>query len=191
MTSPYGQPGGQDPQQPWGPRPGFGGQPTGPASGGHGQPEAYGSGGAPSYAGQPGYGQQYQPYGQQPSPWYPGYDQQYSAGAGMPEGPKKRGGLFGILVVVVVVIVAVVVLGFVWPGWFTKKVFDSSAVQDGVKSVLHDDYQLDVTAVSCPSGQEVKAGTSFTCTATIGGQRKQVQVTVRSDDGKYEVGQPS
>jgi len=201
MTSPYGQSGGYDPRQPWSQQPGHGGQSAGsPSDGFPAAPSGYGQSGPygqPAYTGggaaydQPGYAQQYQPYGKQPGPGYPGHDQRYPSSGAASDGSRRKGGLLWVLVAaVVVVVVAVLVLGFVWPGWFSKKVFDSAAVQDGVKTILHDDYQLDVSSVSCPSGQEVKTGATFTCTATISGQQKQVQVIVRSDDGKYEVAQP-
>jgi hypothetical protein len=69
MTSPYGPPGGNDPQQQWGQQP-YGGGPT------PGTPSGTPSGGFPAQGpGQGGYGQQpQQPYGQQ-DPTPPGYGQ--------------------------------------------------------------------------------------------------------------------
>ena len=37
----------------------------------------------------------------------------------------------------------------------------------------------------------VTVGNSFTCTATVGGQTKHVQVTVKTTDGVYEVAEPN
>jgi hypothetical protein len=45
--------------------------------------------------------------------------------------------------------------------------------------------------VSCPANEAVTVGNSFTCTATIGGQTKHVQVTVKTTDGVYEVAEPN
>jgi hypothetical protein len=226
MSSPYGPPGGNDPQG-WGQQPSYGGgpyqnpssggfpvQPGGPNTGGYPQQQPGGYGQQPPVP-QPGYGQQpvpgygapeqqqpYQGYGQQPSQQqYPGqFGQQaqqpyggYQTGGfpGDQSGPRKRTGLIWTLVVVVVVIAAAVaVLGFVWPGWFNKQVLDTSSVQDGVKNILQNDYKINVSTVTCPPDPEVKVGNTFYCQATIGGQQKQVQVTVKTTDGQYEVGQP-
>jgi hypothetical protein len=234
MSSPYGPPGGNDPQG-WGQQPAYGGQYPTPQSGGFpAQQGGYGQPGAPNQGGwpqqpqpQPGYGQQPpqpQPgYGQQPPPGYgqpdqyPGYGQQpqqptqqypgqygqqqqqqqypgYQPGA-FPGGdqatPRKRTGLiWTIVVLVVVVAAAVAVLGFVWPGWFNTKVLDTSTLESGVKGILQNDYKINVSTVTCPADPEVKVGNVFTCQATIGGQQKQVQVTVKTTDGLYEVSQP-
>ncbi|MPZ79371.1 MAG: DUF4333 domain-containing protein [Actinophytocola sp.] len=159
MTTPYGPPGGNDPQQQWGQQP-YGGGPT------PGTP----SGGFPAQApGQGGYGQPQQPYGQpdpsqqgygQPDPSqqqpYGGYGQpqQYPYGQQQPYGgygqppqqqpggypgqspygpqpPKKGGGAWIWVVVVVIVLAAGAfgVLGFVTPGFLNKKVFDESALE--------------------------------------------------------------
>lgn len=202
------------------PAPGTGGFPEQPGQPGYGQgqPQPYGQ---PGYgqpqpqmpAQQPGYGQpppgygqdptqqQYpgqSPYGQQPQ--YPGQYGQYPGQSpygqqpgGFPgPAPRKRGGLLWVVIgVVVVVVAAVAILGFVTPGWFNKKVLDQTAVQDGVTNILKNDYKLNVTAVSCPANENVSVGNSFTCTATIDGQQKQVQVTVKTSDGQYQVAQPS
>jgi hypothetical protein len=237
MTSPYGPPGGNDPQQPWGQQPSYGGPQPGPGTGGfpaapgygqqggqpeqYGQPQPYGQpptqGGGypqqPTPAQYPGYGQpppgygqpdpsqqQYpgqSPYGQQlpgQSPYgqYPGQYGQQTGSYPMGPGPKKRGALLWIVIgVVVVIVAAVAILGFVTPGWFNKKVLDQTAVQDGVSNILKNDYKLNVSSVSCPANESVTVGNSFTCTATIDGQQKQVQITVKTSDGQYQVAQPS
>jgi hypothetical protein len=230
MSSPYGPPGGNDPQG-WGQQPSYGGgqypnQPSGgfPAQqSGYGQPVAPNQGGWPQQPQQPGYGQpQPQPgYGQQPMPGYgqpeqqqyqggygqqptqqqyPGYgqpqQQQYPGyQPGFPGGdqgaPQRRTGLIWTIVVVVVVLVAAAgVLGFVWPGFFNTKVLDTTAVQNGVKNVLQNDYKINVSNVTCPSNPEVKVGNVFNCQVTVDGQQKSVQVTVKTADGQYEVAQP-
>ncbi len=240
MSSPYGPPGGNDPQQGWGQQPTYGGgqgqypNPTSPPGGfpaqQPGYPQQPNTGGYPQQGGypqpqpgygqqpppqpQPGYGQQPMPpgYGQQPDqPQYPGYgqqptQQQYPGGYGQQQqypgyqpggfpgdqgAPRRRTGLIWTLVVVVVVIAAAAaVLGFVYPGWFNSKVLDTSSVQDGVKRILQDDYKISVSTVSCPSNMDVKVGNSYTCTVTAGGQTKQVQITIKTADGQYEVAQP-
>jgi Domain of unknown function (DUF4333) len=224
MSSPYGPPGGNDPQG-WGQQPAHGGPYQQPQSGGfpaqqggYGQPVAPNQAGWPQQTGhgqpQPGYGQQsvpgtygqqdqqqFQPgYGQQPTPQYPGgYGQPqqqypgYQPGFPGAEGatPRRRTGLVWTIVVIVVVLVAVAgVLGFVWPGFFNTKVLDTASVQNGVKSILQNDYKINVGSVTCPSNPEVKVGNVFTCQVTVDGQQKSVQVTVKTSDGQYEVAQP-
>lgn len=226
MTSPYGPPGGNDPQS-WGQQPTYGGgqYPAPQAGGVPAQPGGYGQQGGypqpqPGYGQppvygqpQPGYPQQPQPqypgygqkpgeqypggYGQQPQPQYPGY-QQPGGGFGPDFGgfeqqpaPKSTGLIWTIVVVVVVLVAAAAILGFVWPGWFNTKVLDQASVQDGVKNIVQNTYKSgNVSSVSCPPGQQVKAGNSFDCTITVDGQQKTVHVTVKDASGQYEVGQP-
>jgi flagellar basal body-associated protein FliL len=220
MTSPYGPPGGNDPQQQWGQQP-YGGGPTPgtpsggmPVQGGYpqqpGQPQPAGP--PPGQPQQPygGYGQQPQPtqqygqppYGQQPqygqpSGEFPSPYQQHPYQQQQP--PKKGGGaLVWILMVVVVLgVAAFLVLGLVTPGFLNTKVFDQNALQgdSGVKKILVDDYKLEnIESVSCPADQEVKVGNKFTCTVKVGGDDPKdftVQITVTSeDDGQYQVALP-
>jgi hypothetical protein len=184
------QPGYGQPAQPgygYGqPQPGY------PQPGGYGQPDpSQGHGGYPGQQVPYGYGQQ--PGYPQPGQPYPGYGQQPGGYPGMPPGPgrKKSPVLWIVLGVLVVGVAAVAVLGFVAPGFFLKRVFDNAAVQDGVKQILTNSYRVDgVGAVSCPAGQEVKQGATFTCTAQVNGKQKKVTITVKTDAGEYEVGQP-
>ena len=60
----------------------------------------------------------------------------------------------------------------------------------GMPGVLTNDYKLKASDVKCPDSQPVKAGSTFTCTVSVDGAQKNVQITVKSDDGHYEVGQP-
>jgi hypothetical protein len=204
----YGQPGQG---QPYGPP---GGDQPGPSTPGHGQPSpvhpGYGQPGPahPGYGQQPygpppgqqgpppGYGQPYgQPPGQQqygpPSQPFPA---QYQTGGyqTVPPPRKKKSALPWILLVVgLLVIAGGVVAALYFAGTLTRTTFDNTAVQNGVRQVLTEDYGLqNVSDVSCPAGQEVKTGATFTCRATIDGQQKNVPITVKTDDGEYEVGQP-
>lgn len=71
------------------------------------------------------------------------------------------------------------------------KVFDEAAMRRSVRSMLTDSYDLsDVTSVTCPSEQPVEAGARFDCTAVVDGEPHRVPITVRDDDGRYEVGYP-
>jgi hypothetical protein len=220
MTSPYGPPGGNDPQQQWGQQP-YGGGPT-PGTPSGGMPA---QGGYPQQPGQPqpagpppgqqpygGYGQQPQPtqqYGQPQSPYgqQPQYGQPPSGEFPSPyqqhpyqqQPPKKSGGaLIWILMVVVVLgVAAFLVLGLVTPGFLNTKVFDQNALQGdgGVKKILVEDYKIEnIESVSCPADQEVKVGNKFTCTVKQGGDDPKeltVQITVTSeDDGQYQVALP-
>jgi hypothetical protein len=92
---------------------------------------------------------------------------------------------------VVVVIVVVAVLGFVTPGFFNTRVFDAAALQEGVQRVLTQDYELDVSSVTCGEGVRVEVGATFECQATIDGEQVTVPITVTSEDGGYEVGRPT
>ncbi|TYB95408.1 DUF4333 domain-containing protein [Micromonospora sp. WP24] len=91
---------------------------------------------------------------------------------------------------VVAVVALVAVLGLAWPGFLNQKVFDTAALQQGVLTVLRDDYQLDANNVACPTGQSVKVEHRFSCSAQVAGVPKTISVTVKSSDGRFEVGRP-
>ena len=204
----YGQPQYGQPQYGQGQPPQYGqpqyGQGQPPQ---YGQPQ-YGQGQAPQYGqpqyGQPQYGQDQSPqYGQpvsqgeaatQPGqvgqPGQPG-DQFSSMTVKSGSSKRTRTAIFGGIGALVVIAAIILITAFAWPGWAPKSL-DQNAVQDGVKQVLTKDYQAtNVTDVSCPSGQSVEKGHSFTCTAMVGGQKQQVKVTILDDDGKYEVSRPT
>jgi Domain of unknown function (DUF4333) len=211
MTTPYGPPGGNDPQQQWGQQPYGSGPPSGTPSGGF-PAQGPGQGGYGQQPQQQPYGQQpYGGYGQQPTQQYPGgYGQQptqYGGYGQQPGGypgqspygqPQKKGGGAWIWVVVVVLVLAVgavAVLGFVTPGWFNTKVFDEGALEGdgGVKKILVENYNEpaeDIGGVDCPADQEVKEGNTFSCTVTIRDEEMSVGITVVNNDGQYEVGTP-
>jgi hypothetical protein len=204
MSTPYG---GNDPQQ-WGQQPGghpqqggYPGQqgggwgqqypPSGPQQqqyppSGPQQQQYPPSGGLPQqrpggYQQQP-YEQQWQQPGQAYSQYPGGYEQQEK---------KSKTWLWVTLGVVVVAVAAVAVLGFLTPGWFVTKTFDSAAVEEGVVKILGENYKIE--NVQCPDGQEVKQDHSFTCTATVDGQEKKIPITVtdaEADPPVYRVGGP-
>ncbi|WP_116051821.1 DUF4333 domain-containing protein [Amycolatopsis palatopharyngis] len=205
---PYGSgaPSGGFPQQ----QPGYGAQP--PQYGqqpppGYGQPPQYGQQPGYGYPQQPGQGQPGQPqYGAPGYPQQPGYPPQQGYGPPgqfgygqqpgaypPPDGGGKSGkGLWLIIGGVVVVIALAAVALFVWPGWAQAgKTFDSERMQTDVQRVLVENYQIEgVESVSCPSGQKIEQGVTFTCEATIGGQPKQIPITVTGRGNEYEVGMP-
>ncbi|PPK68476.1 DUF4333 domain-containing protein [Actinokineospora auranticolor] len=72
-----------------------------------------------------------------------------------------------------------------------RRVFDASAVEDGVRSILEENYRVDgVGEISCPEDQPVVKGYSFRCDVRINGARKTVVVTNRDTEGEYEVSLP-
>jgi hypothetical protein len=195
-SQPYGQPGydtGQTQQ--------FGQQGYGQAA-----PTGYESGQQPAYGaqqpgyGQPGYGQPgySDPYGQQPqTQQFPGYGQpgqQYGAqqpgygqpGYGQPgwaAPPQKKGGrgalwaILGVLGVIVIgggVVLALTV--------FSRKVFDADAMNRDIAAQYKDKFGPRIE-VTCPTGQEVKSGATFTC--SIRDESTRIEVRVTSNDGDY------
>ena len=87
------------------------------------------------------------------------------------------------------------ITAFVWPKW-TQPSLNGSAVESGVQSILTspepDGYGIsDVKDVSCPDGQAVKEGATFTCSVTVNGDNMHVTVTVKDSDGTYEVSRPT
>lgn len=102
--------------------------------------------------------------------------------------PKKTGVIVSVVVVAVLVIGAIVgVLALT-----STDQLDQQAVQQGVQKVLSDSYGVsDATDVSCPKGQKVEVGHSFSCSVKIGGDTKKVDIQITQDNGTYEVGKPS
>ncbi len=125
------------------------------------------------------FGQQQNPYGQ------PGYG---------PQPPAKKSGavLWVVVALVVLVVAAVGITGFVTPGFFKKKIFDNTSVQNGIVGILKDDYKIaDVESATCTGENPVEPNRTFTCKVKIGGKDKEVKITVKTADGEYEVGQPT
>lgn len=220
MTSPYGPSGGNDPQPQWGQQPYGGGYPGTPSGGfpaqqpygqpdpgqqqqqwgqqpGQAYPQQYPGGYDPNPQSNP-YGQPQQgQYGQPGQPGQFGQYQQYGQpgqyGQQPPPAKKKSSAVVWVVVALFVLVVAAVgITGFVTPGFFKKKVFDNAEVQKGVVGILKDDYKIsDVESATCPANREVKPNTTFECTVKIGGEEKTVKITVKTEDGEYEVGQPA
>ncbi|AOW92703.1 hypothetical protein BFN03_08310 [Rhodococcus sp. WMMA185] len=212
MSGPYGpndpngqwaqgqQPGGGDPDQTggqhWGPQ--YGQQPP------PGQPWGMPAPGQPPYPGQQSPGQQPQwgpppqpQWGQQPgqqAPW--GQPQQWGPPPGQqPWGPPptskntKLPWIIAGAAALIVVVGVVVTLAFTV---FRTDTLDQQAAEAGVERIVTDSYGAeDVSGVSCPSGQEVKKGNSFTCDLVVDGQDMQVTLTFTDDNGTYEVSRPS
>lgn len=199
------------------PQPGYGSAvPYGQPQPGYGQYPPAGYEQAPQYGQQPGYGgYQQQPY---QAPAQPSAQQAYAQqayaqqtqqsyqpqtfgqvpdGSGQQAKKSHAGAIVGIVLVLLVVAAAAVVL-FVKPGYLNKTVFDQTALQEGVQSILTnsptDDpagYGLDgVGDVTCPSDVEVKAGASFSCTVDQNGDEKTVKISIVDDAGTYKVGIP-
>lgn len=125
----------------------------------------------------------------QPQQQWGGQPQQQWGGQPQPQGGKRKGLIIGLAIGAVVVVGAVATLLVLL---LSKDKLDQSAVQDGVKKVLTDSYGIqDVSDVSCPSGQEVKANETFSCDLKVSGEGKKVTVKITNDDGTYEVGRPN
>ncbi|MFC4947762.1 DUF4333 domain-containing protein [Pseudonocardia sp. GCM10023141] len=192
---PYGgqQYGQQPPPGQWGGQPQQGGPQQGGPQQGWPPPQAQ-----PGQQGwQPGPEQGWQ--GQQPQQQWGGQPQgapqQQWGGAPAAAPAAARGGRSKLPLilgaVVVLIIAAVAVLGFVTPGFFVSKVFDTAAVQNGVTKVLNDSYAVKATGVTCDKDVKVVKGATFSCKATVDGAQVTVPIRITGDDGAYEVGRPA
>ena len=63
---------------------------------------------------------------------------------------------------------------------FNKTVFDSGKMAAAIENSAQG-KQLGLHNVTCPSGEEVKAGTTFTCSANSG----TIHITVKDDSGAF------
>lgn len=73
--------------------------------------------------------------------------------------------------------------------------FNSATVAADVRKILTDSPPtgygiLGVADVSCPNDQPVKVGATFLCHITINNASKSVKITVRDNEGRYQVGIP-
>ena len=173
----YGQQAGYDSGQTQ-QYPGYGQQQ--PYSDPYGQTQQY-SGYSQQQYGQQQYGQQYptqQQYGQ------PGHEQLGPPGWAAPA-PKKRNrtAMVAIIgVIAAVILVGGAVLAFTFLG---KKTFNADALNRDIASQFHDKFGQTIQ-VTCPTGQQVKKGATFTCDGKVtGGESGKIEVTVTSADGDY------
>jgi hypothetical protein len=210
----YGQPQqpGYD-QQGYGQQyPSTGPNPAGPASGGFSTPESqptsvYGQPQQPGYdqgyGQQPGYDQGYgqdqygaagydQGYGQ---PQQPGYDQGYGQQPGYAHqqgqqpwtsAPPKKSNT-GLIAAIVVG--AVVVLGGVgtWLalGPLATTVLDEKQVATDVAGQFQDEYDEDLTGLSCSDELVVEDGKTYSCSAKADGEDTTIEITINGNDGEY------
>lgn len=165
-----------------------------------------GSGSArPRHAGPPG--------GYAPSPWQPqpapalgehpevsasdwwasaGSENAEQPAAEQSEEPVKSVPVWLFLVAALILSTVVGVLGFINPGYFVTKVLDQTALQNGVRTVLQNDYRLpNVADVVCPPNQKVLPGRDFDCQVKINNAPAMVRVLIQSKDGRYTVGRPA
>jgi hypothetical protein len=71
-----------------------------------------------------------------------------------------------------------------------ERVLDGASLNNGVRNILENDYKIAMDEVVCPDNEPAAVGNRFTCTMAVAGQQKQVPITVKTADGRYEVGQP-
>jgi hypothetical protein len=76
-------------------------------------------------------------------------------------------------------------------GAFQGDVLDQDSLQNGVITVLHDNFgEHDVSNAKCPDDQPARNGTTFECTVEISGQEKTVPIRVLNEKPEFEVGAP-
>ena len=98
--------------------------------------------------------------------------------------------IFGVSALAVLAMIGI--LGFVTPGFFVTEVLDQAAVQNGVRSVLVNDYKLrNVGEIACPQDQQVLPARDFICTATVDNAPAQIRVVIRDSSGHYLVSRPN
>ncbi len=66
-----------------------------------------------------------------------------------------------------------------------KKTFNADALNRDIASQFHDKFGQTIQ-VTCPTGQQVTKGATFTCDGKVtGGESGKIEVTVTSADGDY------
>lgn len=70
-------------------------------------------------------------------------------------------------------------------------VLDQQALQEGVATVLRDNYgEYGINNVQCPSNQEIATGHTFECSIEIGSRKAAVPIRILNGKPEYEVGAP-
>jgi Domain of unknown function (DUF4333) len=190
----YGPPPGYQPTQSYPPaqsydqQPGYGQGGYGQDPAGYGQPQtyrqpdAYGSPSGPAPYGQ-GVPQQQYGYGQVPAVGEANYPGPGSSAPGATRTSAKAKsshvGLWTLLVVAAVVIIVVAATLIAKPSFLFKKVLDHKSVEQTIEQ--QSNGQL--TNVSCPANEKVKANVTFQCTAA---NNKKVTVTIKDSKANYE-----
>jgi hypothetical protein len=67
--------------------------------------------------------------------------------------------------------------------------FDQESLERNVRRILVERYDQRVETVSCPAEQQVVVGRSFECRINVAGEQRSVRITVRTEDGQFEVQQ--
>jgi hypothetical protein len=72
-----------------------------------------------------------------------------------------------------------------------SRTLDSSSAENEIAAVVTNSYgAADATNVTCPDVIPVIVNSTFECGLNVGGENKQVTVTITDVDGSYEVGRP-
>lgn len=138
------------------------------------------------------------PYGQVPAaprpPLAPPPPAPYGRSPQQPpaQPPARRGRTTTVVVTALVTAAVSVGATLLATGMFTgAPLFEQDALEDGVSTVLSDDFELtDVDDVACPATIVARGGEQFECTFTSGGKELSVPVEVLNDEGQYRVGGP-
>jgi hypothetical protein len=117
----------------------------------------------------------------------------YAAGGGHqtadPAAKKRRFAWGTAITAALVGAAAATVITLVVSGQFVRPVFTGAAVEEGVQSVLEDEFGLaDVQDVTCPEEPSASAGAEFACGFTTGDRQFSVQIRVLDSGGQYLVG---
>lgn len=110
---------------------------------------------------------------------------------------KSKAGLI-IAIIVLLLAAAAAAVWFLKPEWIQKTVFDQTALEEGVTSILTNSPDADpagyglsgISDVRCPDGQQVEVEAVFVCHIDHDGDAKTVVVTVMDAEGLYQVGAP-
>ncbi|RZQ64086.1 DUF4333 domain-containing protein [Amycolatopsis suaedae] len=195
MTQPpnpqWWQPGDPQQSQGWQPQPGQQGSWQQPAYQQPQQPQP----GQWQQPASPPHGQPVQPA--QPEPQYgggfTGSSQYGGLGAFTEEKPARPARSKKPLIIGGVVVLLLAGGGVAaWQlGVFAGETLDPGSAQDGITAVMRDTYgEPNVSNVSCPSGEPIKAGHTFECTLDVGKTPRKVSIRVLNDRPEFEVGAP-
>ena len=69
-----------------------------------------------------------------------------------------------------------------------ETVIDSSKIEDQLEAYVGKSQETQVSSVECPSGVEVKAGSTFNCTVKLVGNKEEtVTVKILNSDADTEI----
>lgn len=101
--------------------------------------------------------------------------------------PGSTGKIVAIAIAVIVSVLVLVGLGVGALVLFGTRTIDPAKVQQEIVRITEDAAHVAPTGIQCPDDVAIKAGTTFTCSATVDGQPIRYTVRQTDDSGTVQI----